>query len=214
MNANESVEIDFESWLTPAQALALRPSGRELEAHKRWICRRLASGQIRAVAANFSDAIQSQAGGPTTIATKLWSEPWRKLDGDFWETGDITFTDALPLMPVISVGNSRGLKPTQRINLFDVRLDPAAFPQSGDERTDVEEGESDAGPLTPLAEAEAKRFLRVYLAVFGNGVAEAQALTAIRASFPEHTVSRDRFREILRELRGPGKLGKPPTRGK
>ena len=212
MNADEGVGSDFESWVTLAQALALRPNDRELEAQKRWIYRRLASGQIRAVAANISYGPQSETGGPTTIATKFWNEPWRRLDEDFWETGDITFTDANPLMPVISVGNSRGLKPPQRVSLFDVRFDPAAFPRAGDERTDVDE--SDIAPLKPLAEAEARRFLQVYLMVHGNGVAEAQALSALRAAFLKHSVSRDWFRAILRELRGPGKPGKPPTRGK
>ncbi|OCC24150.1 hypothetical protein MB02_07720 [Croceicoccus estronivorus] len=213
MSAGDSDAIDFQTWLTPAQALeSLAGKWPDAEIRKRWIYRRLASGQIVSIAATFSHNRQVSTGEPTAIRPEFWADPWRQLDADFWETGDITITDEEPFVGVMILPDTTPMRPTNRMELFDVRFDPTAFPEVPVANSDdvVDPTGTD---LPPLPTAETKRYLTVYLEAFGEQVTEGKALTATRAAYPKNSISREQFRELLRELRGPGKRGKPPIRG-
>lgn len=66
----------------------------------------------------------------------------------------------------------------------------------------------------PLAVAEMERFATLYVGIYDSAAVEGNALTAIRACFPNNSIGRDAFFKIFREIRGPGKRGNPAFRGK
>jgi len=209
---------DFEQWMKPVDALARLPGDWNERTRRGAIVRRLADGSIPAVARS---CVVKDRGGThryslMVVEPKLWSEPWNSYDRDFWQLGDLSFDNALPmeLVYVVSLDDApRDDRPTVTASFKDVRLDPAAFEQEFAGYLDQAAGDPDKSRTSPIAAAEIDRFVRLYLELWGDDAREMKALDAIRATYPDRSIGRDTFLARFRELRGPGKRGKPPIRG-
>ncbi|MEA3064425.1 MAG: hypothetical protein QOJ27_864 [Sphingomonadales bacterium] len=136
LKPDEPEAADFESWLTPKEALAAVPSDVEESQRRKWIMRRLREGQIVAAAerVTLADMQGERIVLNVTVDREYWG--WRE-DGDWFASGDLDVTDA----PEITSAGERvaldawryGPKkhgPTvHKTALFlGVRLDPAGFP--------------------------------------------------------------------------------------
>lgn len=194
---------DFERWLKPCDALERLPAdwgrGHSINA----VLTNLKVGMIQAWtrAGRLTTADGLKHVSFHAIPAIYWDElSWTNGPEALWVTGQVSF----------HIGRrTKGAEPGDWIeHIFtDVRFDPGQFTAAFDLETTVDS--SVLANAAPLSVAETRRFLTVYLDVFGTEVVEAKALSALRACYPEHSIPRDQFREILRELRGPGSIGKP-----
>lgn len=197
----------FEDWLTPAQALDLLPldewgSGHCIDA----IITNLKIGALRAVARHGLLA----TGDPRTvefhqIPAGYWDDGlWVRGSEALWVTGQVSFHRGSKLGELLGHHHEEWIE-----HVFSgVRFDPIGFASTFS--LDV----AGAGrPVTetrrPIAAAEMERFARLYLDLWGEAATEMKALSAIRACYPDAVIGRDAFLSIFRELRGPGKVGKP-----
>lgn len=205
---------EFQHWLAPAAALARLPANWTERQRCDAILHRMKNGSLLVVARSFVgiDAEGRKSQGFTILEPAMWSDPWRPRDRDFWTTGDIEFDNdpGIDIMYRVNLYDEpRHDGPTIVVYFSDVRLHPESFERAFEGQL-VEEGEDESGEAgTPLAAAELERFVRAYLAAFGESATEMKALTAIRASYSDHSIGRDVFLAKFRELRGPGRVGKP-----
>ena len=211
---------NFASWLTPDAACAAVPGGVYLTEKTAWIQRRLSEGLI--VACAESAVFRSRNGGVHrhqwfALEQAYWRSPWRSIGPNLWDTGDVELTNGPesyeisgPQLFTLTSGEPE-LPPEMggdRFNLFGIRFDPAGF-GSPDNPTPL--------PTTrkpQLARDEQERFARLYVGLWAERTVEKKALAAIRACYPDNTISQDPFYETFRSIRGPKKRGKAALAGK
>jgi hypothetical protein len=208
---------EYERWVPMEDARSLLPW--DVRKSRRWIASRLATGELKASARLIISETRYEATNEAyalvpKIAWSDWSSAARQ--GDEWDTGDCTL--------VIRGGYSESVVLLCR----EIRFDPEPFArfagevgalglearEQGTEPTPTNETSTSKLPKLPqLAEAEARRFARLYLEIWSESAVETKALTAARACYPANSIGRDWFYAIFRELRGPGKRGNPAFRG-
>lgn len=162
------------------------------------LMRNLLADRVQAVAdeARWNDGDEYGRTQFAIIPHWIWRTIKPEVESDFWLTGYLeTYFPGEPY-------NSH-----RWAELFEVRFWPDGLPPPPPE-------EADTSRTSPLPEAEQRRFCELYLGTWKDAAYEGKALSAIRACYPDKAISRDPFFVIFRELRGPGKRGKPPNRGK
>jgi hypothetical protein len=193
---------EFAEWLTPAEALARFHPGRDEAERKRGIIRRLGNGQLRA--AGYGE------GGLVCILAARWRD-WNISDGSLWTIGDVSFSrGGRPFDAPILFVEGREYNPPpplEAVSFVGVRLDPTRLADGFEEGQALTAASDQAGGK--IAAAEIERFARLYLDIWGAAATEMKALAAIRCCYPEASIGRDTFLAKFRELRGPGKVGKP-----
>jgi hypothetical protein len=200
----------YARWITPSDAIELLPEdwgrGKIVDA----LTRELENGGIRSAARR--GLIRSE--GAETVLTYclidkiFWSERrWSIGTEDLWLTGQLSFHQGIsPAWSILRKGSN----PWVEHSFSGVRFHPEDLSDAFSVETI-----SKNQPLgQPIAPAELKRFVELYLGIWGDASTEGKALDAARACYREKSIGRDPFREVFRELRGPGKPGKPASRGK
>jgi hypothetical protein len=187
-------------WLTPEEALGLlRPVYFEVGTRRRWIMARLKTSQIIAVARTAAWSGQTRQFTP--VGQGLWGQCDEWGDNHFWDTGDISLYTR-----------------DHRVRFLDVRFDPESFSgkppknllptfqsQPPEEPQASQSSISDDRPH--LSRADAERFCRAILTGWPD-VTQDFAHEKATLFFPDKRVPRDRFRSILRSIRGATKPGK------
>lgn len=203
-------------WLKPDDALTRLPTdwgrGHAVNA----LTTHLRMGGIRAVARR--GLIATESGQETVdlylLDPALWDEnQWVQGPGALWVTGQVSFRRGSRLAEVLRQPPEQWIEHT----FTGVRFDPIQFNAAFDLEA-ASESENANQDVTsqerkPIAPAEMKRFAQLYLEIWGEQAREGKALEAIRACYPEAGIGRDPFYTNFRELRGPGRRGKPPIRG-
>lgn len=211
--------VEFERLMKPADALARLPADWSIGTKRDAIMRRLGDGSIPAIAKScvIRDRDGSRRYDFAVLEPRMWAEPWNASGRDFWQLGDVSFDDLPPpqLVYVFSLDDPpEGERPVVIASFKDVRIDPDSFAREFAGYLAADDAQDKAGEIgpprgTPIAAAEMERFVRLYLDLWGEGAREIKALEAIRAAYPGSSIGRDVFLAKFRELRGPGKVGKP-----
>jgi hypothetical protein len=133
-------------------------------------------------------------------------------DGALWTIGDVTFSrGGRPFdAPVLFVeGREHNLPPPlETVSFVGVRFDPTRL-GDGFDGSQAVPAATDQQSAGKISAAEIERFARLYLEIWGAAATEMKALAAIRCCYPDASIGRDTFLAKFRELRGPGKVGKP-----
>jgi hypothetical protein len=197
-------EEDFNNdWIPPHEALGILNYQSEYS-KRRWIMDRLKSGLILAVARTGD--INGTVTSFPEVPRQFWNLCDEAGDDHLWETGDITFHRS----------GATGYGDGWDHRCQDVRFNPASFngriPATVcvDSISTLEEPK--VGPelqdsRSPIAQAEAERFCRAILAGWPDANQD-WAYEKAQLFYPEKKIARDRFRSILRSIRGPVKRGK------
>jgi hypothetical protein len=191
MEAESFTGLDFEEWLRPSEALDILSTAWGHETSARWIAGRLISGLIVAGAA----AVMRRPGSPLHTFVKVPADAWQDWAclraSDFWKTGDVTLYRG---------GSLAG-------QFHDVRFHPSGFVKAIPSPGDQPAGEGSPSEKPIVARADLARWHQLFVQVYPNA-AEALAQQSAAAMFPNHRVPR----QYVRDLRGPQKRGKPPSR--
>ena len=137
------------------------------------------------------------------VPSWVWRSAPPKPTDDFWETG--YFETLLP-------SPNGYVYASQYLKMFGVGFWPGTLP-GGEAPIASDEIEATEGSKKPLPEAERRRFCELYVGIWGDSATETKALAAAKAAYPEFMVARDPFNSTLREIRGPVRPGKKPSRG-
>lgn len=200
---------EFEHWVKPGEALErFHPAG-DVAERKRAIIRRLATGRL--LAGGYGDTKL------VVILAARWRD-WHVSDASLWTIGDVTFSrGGRPLGgPVLFVDGAEynPPEPEESVTFTEVRFDPDTlgheFSSAAAAAAAASPEPEEHGGSGKIASAEVERFVTLYLEIWGTAATEMKALAAIRACYPDASIGRDSFLAKFRELRGPGKVGKPP----
>lgn len=200
---------EYSRWMTTADAktlLASQDGWSESTAVKTMI-QRLKDQLIDSVARNLVWKFQGQREEHSfrVFSVSFWPDEVAHHAHNFWKSGDIE-------LYVPAEGHAIRVGPT--MSLYSVRFRPEHIRAIMPPREDLSlASDKKDEPKTPLADAELRRFCRLYLDTWGHSATETKALAACKAIYAENKISRDPFRDIFRELRGPVKPGKKVSRG-
>jgi hypothetical protein len=192
---------EFRRWLTPRQALKLLGNQWIREVCQNTILRMLAHKQLDAragtmVLVDYGDRDQMQH--RVLVPSAVWGSGTPDYRSYFWDNGLFDF----------KLGDSRS---SREFSCFDVRFDPDVIHGLLEHSPEALATEAQSGQprktrhgLPALKDEALERWYELFLSAYPNGsktLAEASA----RGMFPDHSVDRQKVRDLF----GPGKMGRP-----
>lgn len=196
---------EFETWITPADALSRCPEGWGRETMIKWIDGRLEAGHIGAVARSVRPATEREVIRKMFVIPPLFWKGFPCLaEFDFWKTGDVTLYQR-----VGGGGHLIG-------DFFDVRFDPAGFaalpatrrffPSEPDPEALAVQGERKTRHGLPALRVELlNEWHALFQKAYPNGT-KSLAEKSAQGMFPNHSVDRQAVRELFPNAR----RGRPP----
>jgi hypothetical protein len=209
---------EFDHWHKPQEVFAMLPPGLDWSTIALSIGRRMLDGLIQTAAETIVS--KGEPRGPVKLDPSVWRDLVHTGPGiqRFWQTGEYEVS-------VPTVYNN-----TARARVYGVRLDPEGVRKLIGSLTTrpvasapvltapIEAPPPAADDRKPLPSAEQRRFCELLVGVYGHEAAtESLARRALTAMYPDRSVSRDGFRDLLREVRelkGAIPLGRPSGGGK
>lgn len=208
MSWQPPTEEEFNNeWITHLDALDVSDE-RMADDHEKWtVLEQLRAGQVLAVARTAQVNPTVGAVQPfVRISAGAWRRAGQSEQFYFWKTGHLV------VQGTEKTDDYGGVLTREKERYFNIRFDPASFsgrPPPPEDHAPEAAKTKLALPeeLPPLSKAEAERFCKAIVVGWPEATQD-WAYEKAQLFFPGNKVTRDRFRSILRSIRGPMKPGK------